>query len=74
MREKIAKLINVKSVVTLLLVFVVCYKTCIGQMDIKQVYLVIIAFYFVTQLKELYGEIPIDVPVAPTTHGVEESK
>lgn len=35
MREKIAKLINVKSVVTLLLVFVVCYKTCIGQMDIK---------------------------------------
>lgn len=26
------------------------------------------------QLKELYGEIPIDVPVAPTTHGVEESK
>lgn len=25
------------------------------------------------QLKELYGEIPVDVPVAPTTHGVEES-
>ena len=35
MREKIAKLINVKSVVTLLLAFVVCYKAYIGQMDIK---------------------------------------
>lgn len=56
MREKIAKLINVKSIVTILLTLVVCYKACAGQMDIEQIYLMIIAFYFGTQLKESKGE------------------
>ena len=53
---KIAKLINVKSIVTISLTAVVCYKACVGQMDIEQIYLMIIAFYFGTQLKESKGE------------------
>lgn len=52
MKEKIAKLINVKSIVTILLTLVVAYKAIMWQMDIEQIYLMIIAFYFGTQLKE----------------------
>lgn len=51
MKDKIAKLINVKSLVTLILTLVVAYKAIMGQMDIEQIYLMIIAFYFGTQLK-----------------------
>lgn len=53
---KIAKLINVKSIVTILLTIVVCYLACTEKMDIEQIYLMIIAFYFGTQLKESKGE------------------
>ena len=52
MKEKIAKLINVKSIVTILLTLVVCYLAIIKEFDIKEIYLMIIAFYFGTQLKE----------------------
>ena len=52
MKDKIAKLINVKGLVTLILTLVVAYKAIMGQMDIEQIYLMIIAFYFGTQLKE----------------------
>lgn len=52
MKEKIAKLINVKSIVTIVLTLVVAYKAIVGQMDIEQIYLMIIAFYFGTQLKD----------------------
>lgn len=52
MKEKLAKLINVKSIVTILLTLVVAYKAIMGQMDIEQIYLMITAFYFGTQLKE----------------------
>lgn len=52
MKEKFAKLINVKSIVTILLTIVVAYKAIMGQMNIEQIYLMIIAFYFGTQLKE----------------------
>ncbi|MCF0125314.1 MAG: hypothetical protein HUJ68_06090 [Clostridia bacterium] len=38
--------------VTLILTLVVAYKAIVGQMDIEQIYLMIIAFYFGTQLKE----------------------
>lgn len=55
MKEKLAKLINVKSIVTILLTLVVSYKAIKGQMDIEQIYLMIIAFYFGTQLKEKEG-------------------
>lgn len=56
MGTKIAKLINVKSIVTILLTIVVCYLACAEKMDIEQIYLMIIAFYFGTQLKESKGE------------------
>ena len=56
MKEKFAKLINVKSIVTILLTLVVCYKAIVSKMDIEQIYLMIIAFYFGTQLKESKGE------------------
>ena len=41
MKDKIAKLINVKSLVTLILTLVVAYKAIMGQMDIEQIYLMI---------------------------------
>lgn len=56
MKEKFAKLINVKSIVTIALTFVVCYKAIVGQMDIEQIYLMIIAFYFGTQLEKKEGK------------------
>lgn len=52
MKEKIAKLINVKSIVTIVLTLVVAYKAIVGQMDIEQIYLMIIAFYFGTQFEK----------------------
>lgn len=52
MKEKLAKLINVKSIITILLTLVVCYLSVAKGFDIKEIYLMIIAFYFGTQLKE----------------------
>lgn len=56
MKEKLAKLINVKSIVTILLTLVVCYLSIAQGFDIKEIYLMIIAFYFGTQLKENKSE------------------
>lgn len=56
MKEKFAKLINVKSLVTLILTLVVAYKAIIDQMNIEQVYLMIIAFYFGTQYQKNQNE------------------
>ena len=52
MLEKLAKLINVKSIVTLAITIVVAILALKGNFDIKEIYLMIIAFYFGTQLKE----------------------
>lgn len=52
MREKLAKLIDVKSIVTLLLTLVVCYLSVKEKFDIKEIYLMIIAFYFGTQVNK----------------------
>ena len=56
MKEKLAKLINVKSIVTILLTLVVCYLSIAKGFDIKEIYLMIIAFYFGAQLKENKNE------------------
>lgn len=48
MKEKLAKLINVKSLVTLILTGVVSYLAIIGKFDVKEIYLMIIAFYYGT--------------------------
>lgn len=52
MKEKLAKLINVKSIITILLTLVVCCLAIFKNFDIKDLYLMIISFYFGTQLEK----------------------
>lgn len=52
MLDKLARLINVKSIVTIALTIVVAILTLKGQFDIKEIYLMIIAFYFGTQVEK----------------------
>ena len=49
MKERLNKLLTVKSIVTILLTLVVVVLALKGQFDIKDVYLLIIGFYFGTQ-------------------------
>ena len=51
MKEKLAKLIDVKSIVTLLLTIVFCALCLIGTLptEFLTIYTVIIGFYFGTQ-------------------------
>lgn len=51
MKEKIAKLIDVKSIVTLLLTAVFCVLCVMGKLpaEFLTIYTVIIGFYFGTQ-------------------------
>lgn len=52
MKEKFSKLIDVKSIVTLILTIVIAYLSVKGEVDIKEIYLMIIAFYFGTQINK----------------------
>lgn len=52
MKDKLAKLVNVKSVVTLILCAVFAYLSIVGQVKAEQfltIFTVIISFYFGTQ-------------------------
>ena len=49
MKERLNKLLTVKSIVTILLTAVVVVRALMGQFDIKDIYLIIIGFYFGTQ-------------------------
>ena len=51
MREEIAKLIDVKSIVTLLLTGVFCYLSVVGKLpsEFLTIYTTVIAFYFGVQ-------------------------
>ena len=49
MMERLSKLLTVKSIVTILLTIVVFVLALKEQIDIEQIYLMIIAFYFGTQ-------------------------
>ena len=49
MIERLNKLLTVKSIVTILLTLVVVVLSLKGQFDIKDIYLIIIGFYFGTQ-------------------------
>lgn len=57
MKEKLAKLINVKSVVTITLTAVFSYLAVTGKIsqDFMTVYAVVIAFYFGTQSEKKEG-------------------
>lgn len=52
MKERLAKLLTVKSIVTLMLTIVVSILTLKGNFDVKEIYLMIIAFYFGTQVEK----------------------
>lgn len=49
MLERLQKLLTVKSIVTILLTLVVVILALKGEFDIKDIYLIIIGFYFGTQ-------------------------
>ena len=52
MKDRMAKRLSVKSIVTLLLTIVVCVLALTNRIDIEQIYLMIIAFYFGTQYEK----------------------
>lgn len=54
-KEKLAKLINVKSIVTIMLSIVFCFLSVTGVVTPEQfmtVFTVVIAFYFGTQVEK----------------------
>ena len=60
MKEKLAKLFNVKSIVTLILCAVFAYLSIVGQVQAEQfltIFTVIISFYFGTQSAKKESEI-----------------
>lgn len=50
--ENIKNLLKVKSIITILLTLVVCYLALFKSFDIKEIYLMIIAFYFGCQTEK----------------------
>lgn len=58
MKNKFAKLIDVKSIVTLLLTFLFCFLAVKGTIpqEVNNIYLMIIAFYFGTQFQKKNSE------------------
>jgi hypothetical protein len=54
-REKIAKLINVKSIISILLTIVFCYLSIVGFIEPNlfiTIFTVVIGFYFGTQAEK----------------------
>lgn len=52
MKEKLSKLINVKTIITIMVMIVFCYLSWVGKVPVEQFMLVtmsIIGFYFGTQ-------------------------
>lgn len=58
MKDKFAKLIDVKSIVTLFLTFLFCFLSVKGKIpqEVNNIYLMIIAFYFGTQFQKNNSE------------------
>lgn len=55
MKERLSKLLSIKSIVTLMLTVVFCYLSIIGVIPAElfmTVFTVVIAFYFGTQAKK----------------------
>lgn len=55
MKEKLTKLIDIKSIVTLLLTFVFCLLSITGKITpelFMTIFTVVIGFYFGTQIKK----------------------
>lgn len=63
MKNKLAKLINVKSIVTLLLTVAFVVLALMGQVnitDFNTVFLIIITFYFTRRTDTNEKEMPVD--------------
>lgn len=79
MKEKLAKLIDVKSIVTLLLTVVFCVLCLIGTLPTAflSIYTMIIGFYFGTQAQKKAEAkyLPVQEPVAlmPTQGNTEST-
>ena len=59
MKERLAKLIDVKSIVTLMITLVFCISAVLGRTDkddLMTVFTVIISFYFETQTAKKKGD------------------
>lgn len=59
MRERLLKLLAVKSIVTIILTIVFAYLSIIGMVEVDQfltVFTVIIAFYFGTQAERVQNK------------------
>ena len=55
MKEKLAKLLNVKSIVTIILTIIFAYLSIVGKITGEQflvIFTTVIAFYFGTQLEK----------------------
>lgn len=52
MKEALTNLLKVKSIISILLTLVVCYLAVIQVLDIKEIYIMIISFYFGTQYEK----------------------
>lgn len=52
MKDRLNKLLTVKSIITLLLTMVVVILSLKGEFNIEDIYLMIVAFYFGTQAKK----------------------
>ena len=55
MKERLSNLLSIKSIVTILLTFVFCYLSVIGAISSElflQIFTVIIAFYFGSQVEK----------------------
>ena len=52
MKERLSKLLTVKSIITILLTIVVVILALKGDFNIEDIYLMIVAFYFGTQAKK----------------------
>ena len=60
MKEKLAKLINIKSIVTLLLTAVFCFLSIVGKVSVEHfmtIFTVVVAFYFGTQAGKKENEV-----------------
>lgn len=61
MKNKLAKLIDVKSIMTLLLTIVFCVLACTGVIsgaDFLTIFTVVVAFYFGTQSQKKEAAVP----------------
>ena len=55
MKERLAKLLSVKSIITILMTLVFCYLSIIGVIGAElflSIFTVVVAFYFGTQAKK----------------------